>query len=112
MWLAAFAGIVTDSAQKEIGWAARSDNLVPARMTRSTAGAAGICAAAATVKAVTPTSAVTMTKRTVNSSDSQRLEIRGTPLKARRSAAWHRSAGLGNRRRTRKERAGPESQPP
>src|SRR5258708_6003682 len=47
MWLAAFAGIVTDSAQKETGPAGRSGNLVPARTGRSTAGAAGgFCAGA------------------------------------------------------------------
>jgi hypothetical protein len=47
MWLAAFAGIVTDSAQKETGWAVRSGNLVPARTIRSTAGTAGgFCAGA------------------------------------------------------------------
>jgi hypothetical protein len=47
MWLAAFAGIVTDSSQNETGCAERSGNLVPASTARSTAGTAGgFCAGA------------------------------------------------------------------
>jgi hypothetical protein len=80
MWLAALAGIVTDSAQKETGWAVRSGNWVLARMVRSTAGAAGVCAAAATARVVTPISAVAMTERTVISASALLVEAVGDLL--------------------------------
>jgi hypothetical protein len=80
MWLAALAGIVTDSAQKETGWDVRSGNLVAARTVRSTDGDAGGCAAAATVRVVTPISAVAMTERTVISASALLVEAVGDLL--------------------------------
>jgi hypothetical protein len=80
MWLAALAGIVTDSAQKETDWDVRSGSLVAARTVRSTDGAAGGCAAATTVRVVTPISAVAMMERTVISASALLVEAVGDLL--------------------------------